>query len=46
MNCKLCKHKKIVSMICTVDESKMCEGCAKEHAQRTNHYDHLMTYID
>ena len=33
-------------MICTVDESKMCEGCAKEHAQRTNHYDHLMTYID
>lgn len=46
MNCKLCNHKKIVSVICTLDESKMCESCAKEHAQQTKHTEYLMKYID
>ena len=46
MNCKLCNQKKLVTIICTVDQCKMCESCAKEHVQRTNHAEHIVKYIE
>lgn len=46
MNCKLCKHKKLVSVVCTADDSKMCEGCSKEHVLNVGHEKFLMKYSD
>jgi Kelch motif len=46
MNCKLCNHKKVVTMICTLDNTRMCDNCTRDHMEVSNHAEHIMSFID